>query len=250
MQEFSRFFTAQYATYTLDLEYWISNARAQGSPLLELGCGSGRVLLPLAQAGFNITGLDNDPAMLSSLNRNIPDKLRQQVSLIEGDISGFSLPDRFNLIYSPCNTFSYLPLPSAISALDCIYAHLHPEGLLLLDLPNPDFLFDSPIDPYEPVDSFLEPVSRLPVQVYADQQIHDDNCQVDVLWHYDELHPDGFVQRFDYPITYYMRLPDVLEPLLAGAGFSDIQFRGGYSSQAFTPKSHRLIASARKSSSH
>ncbi|MBN1267015.1 MAG: class I SAM-dependent methyltransferase [Anaerolineales bacterium] len=246
MQEFDRFFAAQYASYSLDLDFWRRHALRQGSPVLELGCGAGRVLLPLAQAGLDITGLDQDPAMLYRLQSLLPKELTERVSLVEANIEDFSLPQQYTFIFSPCNTFSYLPLSAAELALHNICQHLLPDGLLVLDLPNPGFLFDIPIDPSEPVDSFFEPQRGLPVQVYADQKVSPGNSQVDVLWHYDELQPDGLVKRYDYPITYYMRLPDRLEPMLQQAGFSDIRFAGGYNGQEFSRCSHRLVVFARR----
>ena len=245
MNEFDRFFAAQYDTYTLDLDFWKAHAGTEDGPRLELGCGAGRVLIPLAEAGYAITGLDNDPTMLQRLSASISERTAARVTLVEAEIEKFELTDRFTLVFSPCNTFSYLPQDSAQQALHTIRRHLFPSGLLVLDLPNPGFLLKAPIDPHEPVDSFFEPEKGLPVQVYADQDIHPGGGRVDVTWHYDELHPDGFVRRFDYPITYYMRKPDLLTSMLEEAGYTRIRFQGGYNNQELTDKSHRLIASAR-----
>jgi SAM-dependent methyltransferase len=246
MPEYDRFFAAQYADYVLDLDFFRNLALEQGSPVLELGCGPGRILLPIARAGLDITGLDQDPAMLDRLGELLTDDIVSRVSLVRASIEDFSLPVKFSFIFSPCNTFSYLPYEAAQHALQSIYQHLLPDGLMVLDLPNPGFLLDSPVDPHEPVDSFFEPQMGLPVQVYADQHISPGNTRVDVMWHYDELHPDGHVQRYDYPITYHMRLPDTLEVMLEQAGFIDIQFSGGYQGQDFSRHSHRLLTFARK----
>jgi len=246
MPEYDRFFAAQYADYALDLGFFRTLALEQGSPVLELGCGAGRVLLPIARAGVDITGLDQDPAMLDRVRELLTEDIASRVSLVRTNIEDFSLPRKFSLIFSPCNTFSYLSFEEAEHALQSIYQHLLPDGLLVLDLPNPGFLLDSPVDPHEPVDSFFEPQMGLPVQVYADQQISPGNTRVDVIWHYDELHSDGHVQRYDYPITYHMRLPDTLEVMLERAGFTGIQFSGGYHGQDFSRHSHRLLVFAQK----
>jgi len=248
MQDFDRFFEAQYTDYTLDLAFFRQAALRQGSPVLELVCGAGRVLIPIALAGVEITGLDQDAAMLRRLRSRLDPDTAGRVTLVEAAIETFSIPRLFTLVFSPCNTFSYLPQPLAEQALHSILQHLLPGGMLLLDLPNPGFLFDSPVDPHEPIDSFFEPQHGSPVQVYADQHVHPGQDQVDVLWHYDELLPDGRVQRYDYPITYHMRLPDVLEPMLQEAGFHGIRFFGGYNGQPFSSRSHRLIATASRPS--
>ncbi len=48
-----------------DVAFYIEQARKAGSPVLELGCGTGRILIPVAEAGIDIVGLDNSPAMLA-----------------------------------------------------------------------------------------------------------------------------------------------------------------------------------------
>ncbi len=57
---FPLFYHAQHQNYLEDLPFWLGLAATQGSPILELGCGSGRVLLPLALAGHRVLGIDND----------------------------------------------------------------------------------------------------------------------------------------------------------------------------------------------
>ena len=55
---------AHHNRYKEDLPFWLELAARHGDPVLELGCGSGRVLLALAQDGYQVYGLDNDPGML------------------------------------------------------------------------------------------------------------------------------------------------------------------------------------------
>src|SRR5436189_2875890 len=81
-----------------DVEFYRSLAREAGGPVLELGCGTGRVLLPIARDGSACTGLDSSEAMLEELRRkNPPDNLR----LVAGRMQSFDLgADRFALIFS------------------------------------------------------------------------------------------------------------------------------------------------------
>ncbi|NTU82301.1 MAG: class I SAM-dependent methyltransferase, partial [Chloroflexales bacterium] len=62
---FARYYDADFRDYLEDLPFYHELARRTGGPLLELMCGTGRVLLPLAEAGYSITGVDSSPAMLS-----------------------------------------------------------------------------------------------------------------------------------------------------------------------------------------
>src|SRR5215470_962310 len=95
----ARFYDAAYATLRDpcgDAEFYRDLARETGGPVLELGCGTGRVLLPIAQEGMACTGLDLSPAMLAALRRkNPPPTLR----LVEAPMQDFDLgPDRFRLV--------------------------------------------------------------------------------------------------------------------------------------------------------
>jgi ubiquinone/menaquinone biosynthesis C-methylase UbiE len=75
-----------------DLQFYVEEAEKAGAPVLELGCGTGRILLPIAKAGLNIVGLDRAPTMLALLRQKLaklnPD-VQGRVSLIEGDMRDF-----------------------------------------------------------------------------------------------------------------------------------------------------------------
>ena len=87
----------QYAgKYDLDLDFWMETARRYGDPILELACGTGRITLPLAQAGFQITGLDMSSAMLQ-MARKKAEQLKVSVEWIQADCCDFSLPSKFSL---------------------------------------------------------------------------------------------------------------------------------------------------------
>ena len=110
MPEPTNLFPLLYHTHhqhvTEDLPFWQSLARWQGDPILELGCGTGRVLLPLAEAGHTVYGIDNAPNMLSFLRQRIPPELEDHIHLFEADMTHFSIDERFRLILLPCNTYS------------------------------------------------------------------------------------------------------------------------------------------------
>src|SRR5438876_428277 len=77
--------------------------------VLELACGTGRILIPIAEAGVPITGLDLSPAMLDLARKKIaalPDATRQRINLIEGDMAAFHFDAPFNTIMIPFNSFT------------------------------------------------------------------------------------------------------------------------------------------------
>src|SRR5438132_5608848 len=134
-----------------DVAFFMSEAVNAGSPVLELGCGTGRVLIPTARAGVEIVGLDRSPGMLEECRRRLrqePEEVRARVELIQGDMCRFSLGRAFSLVTIPFRPFQHLvTVEDQLSCLDCIARHLAPEGMLILDLFNPslDALVNRPI---------------------------------------------------------------------------------------------------------
>jgi len=99
---------AHHISYNEDLLFWLELAAQNGKQALELGCGTGRVLLPLAQSGIAITGIDNDPDMLAFLRQSLPEGLQPAPRIEAADMTAFDLGQRFPLVISPCNTWSTL----------------------------------------------------------------------------------------------------------------------------------------------
>ena len=86
MNRAARFFDADYAGYLDDLPLLEAYAQRAGSPLLELGCGTGRLLIPLAEAGYRVTGVDLSPEMLRIAQMKAEAAgVADRVTLIEGD---------------------------------------------------------------------------------------------------------------------------------------------------------------------
>ena len=191
---FPTLYHAHHNQYKEDLPLWLDLAHQQGGPVLELGCGTGRVLLPLAQAGFRTVGLDNDLDMLRFLRAAQAPDLQPAPLLCAASLTDFHLAQRFPLVLLPCNTWSVLDAGQRSKALSIIRQHLSSGGIFAASLPNPDFLRDLPARSEADVDeSFVHPVTGNPVQVSSSwQRAHG---LFTVTWHYDHLLPDGAVER-------------------------------------------------------
>jgi SAM-dependent methyltransferase len=114
--------------------FWLSQAEVSNGRILELGCGTGKLSIPLAKAGFSVTGLDNSPALLqfaASKDSN--------VRWIEGDMRGFDLEDRFALIMLPSNNLCHLHTVDDFQrCMSSVKRHLLPSGALVIDVFVPD----------------------------------------------------------------------------------------------------------------
>jgi SAM-dependent methyltransferase len=117
--------------YEADLPTW-GELADESAPVLELGCGTGRVALWLARRGVAVTGLDREPALIEALrNRAAESGLEVRTEL--GDASDFGLEGRFGLVLAPMQLIQLLESPASRAAcLRAIAAHLLPGGRVAL----------------------------------------------------------------------------------------------------------------------
>lgn len=134
---------------TVDLGFYLEFAQQSGSPILELACGTGRVALPLAKAGFEVYGLDISENMLAICRRKVRAAgLEDQVHLFRADMTKFDLSNiEFNLAFIALRSFMHLLEPQEqISCLECVHKHLCYGGTLILSTiaPDPEKLSQEP----------------------------------------------------------------------------------------------------------
>jgi SAM-dependent methyltransferase len=138
----ARGFALEHAHYTRDIPFWRAAAARLGSPVLDLGCATGRVALPLARDGAEVWALDRSPAMLAELERLLeaePPEVRQRVRPVRGDLAGFRLDEAFRLVLIAMNTLQALTEPAdRLACLTAAREHLAPGGELIFDVALPD----------------------------------------------------------------------------------------------------------------
>lgn len=134
------YYDLEHADYQEDVDLYLNYARAVGSPVLELGCGTGRLLEPLARRGVEVVGVDSSPAMLARARQHLQEgSLLQQVELVEADARTLRLSRRFRLAFVALNSFAqFITRQDQRAVLAVIHQHLLPGGTLILDLPNAD----------------------------------------------------------------------------------------------------------------
>lgn len=120
-----------------DIPFYLQYTKKQGSPVLDVGAGAGRVTLALAREGFEVTALEKSPSMLGEMRRRVrslPTDIAQRVSMCEGDMTDFSMGRRFRLIIIPESFGHAMTTQKQLSTLTCIRKHLTSNGLFILDL--------------------------------------------------------------------------------------------------------------------
>src|SRR6187551_3241538 len=136
-----------------DAAFYRELARESGGPVVEVGCGTGRVLLPIAALGIPCVGVDPSPAMLAVLRAKNPPPT---VELVEGRMQTFELGGRrFPLVTAPFRVFQHLlDVEAQLAALANVRRHLAPGGAFALDVFDPKLaVLAAPDDDKEQVDA-------------------------------------------------------------------------------------------------
>ncbi|MDD5529438.1 MAG: class I SAM-dependent methyltransferase [bacterium] len=122
-----------------DIEFYLSQIDKKVHNILELGCGTGRVLIPLAKKGVNITGIDYSPAMITECLRKIKkQELTGKANAIMGNICDFKLDKTFDMIIASFRVIQALETIAELhNCLNCIKKHLSAGGFCILNVFNP-----------------------------------------------------------------------------------------------------------------
>ena len=141
-----------------DLPFYRQLVEARGGPVLELGCGTGRVTLPLARLGVEVVGLELSSEMLSfAVQKAGAEGL--ELTFARADLRSFDLERTFPLLLLPYNTLNHLLDDASLAgALQSIRRHMDDESRLVIDTfqPSPAFLGDAP-ERRRPILRFIDP---------------------------------------------------------------------------------------------
>lgn len=134
----------------VDRDFYVDLARRIGGPVLELACGTGRILLPIARQGIAIHGVDISPAMLNVLRQKLqgePKDVRELVSVVEGDMRSFRSNREYPLVIIPFRPLQHMyTVEDQVAALQTAAFHLERKGILAFNVFFPNFhLLDSGI---------------------------------------------------------------------------------------------------------
>lgn len=187
MEEYDRADATFYDYYAAglegDVQFYVEETQKSGAPVLELGCGTGRILIPIAQTGISIVGLDRAPAMLSKARQKVKRlsvETQRRIKLVEGDMREFELEQRFRLIMIPYRAFLHLLTPAdQRQALSCIREHLTDDGRLIFNIFDPS------------LDIISAHLGRLGRAMKKDSEfIHPDTGHRIVVWETRQYDPE------------------------------------------------------------
>ena len=246
--------TAYEAARQKDLDFFVDYARRTGGRTLELGCGTGRVLIPTATAGCEITGLDMSSYMLKICREKLsqqPAEVQGRVKLVQGDMTDFDTGETYSLVTTPFRPFQHLiTVDEQKTCLNCANHHLFPGGLLILDLFDPRFQRLIPDPQYmseiEDVPEMKLPGGRLFRRTNRTVGYHREQQYNDIGLIYYITHPDGRQERLvqAFPFRYFFRYEVV--HLLELCGFRVVDIFGDYDHSPLSNDSAEMIFVAEK----
>jgi SAM-dependent methyltransferase len=233
-------------SFDADVPLYLELAASAGGRVLEVACGSGRLLLPLAGAGFEVVGIDASPHMLAIARQKL-EREGVRAAVREADMRTFDVLDRgpFDLAIVAVKSFAYLTERADQQAcLERIAAHLRPGGLLAIDFLNPQPEWISAAvgsmrdDLLQRSDEHGVTVSRVESVVSTDL-----SRQVRVIRSAYEVIDDGgqvVAKRFvEWPYRFTYRFE--AEHLLERAGFDIQSVYGGYAHEPLTTSSNAIV---------
>ena len=236
-----------------DTAFYTQLATNVGGPVLELGCGTGRILLSIARAGVSITGIDGSAEMLARLGTKLeaePAEVRERVTFRRGDSSDFDLGTTFSLIIAPFRVLQHLTtLDEQLGCVMSVARHLAPGGQFVFDVFNPNFemMVQDRSSESEDTPAYSLPdgrtfrrTARVPNRSFT-QQV----SEIELIYYLTaagESEPKRYVQRFD--MSWYQRAE--LVHLLARAGLTVQDVRGDFDGSQLTDASPEQIVFAVK----
>lgn len=245
----AQLYHAHHRKYISDMGFWKEQARGK-TCLLELGCGTGRVMISLARAGHRVWGVDQDRDMLRVAREMIADQplpVQERLALIQADMTRIGLAFRFEVVIVPCNTFSGFDQNGRLNIAGEVYRLLAPGGVFSFSVPNPHLIQEPGTELEEDnlEEIFFHPRSGNPVQVSS--QVDPIKGGVIWRWHYDHLLPDGRVERSTLSTRHYYCSPDQYRDELERQGLVVTGCFGDFNYQDYSPDTPYLILTAQKS---
>lgn len=135
-------YDAIHAGQTRDVAFYVGEASRACGPVLEVGCGTGRVTFPIATAGVPVTGLDLSAPMLeiaARKKRGAPPAIRERIDFVRADARAFAFRQRFSRVFAPFRSLqAFLTVHDQLAALRSARDVLGPEGRLVFDIFTPD----------------------------------------------------------------------------------------------------------------
>lgn len=238
----------EYKRRRADVRFYQALAKEVASPVLELGCGTGRLLLPLVRDGHTVVGVDVSGAMLARCRARLarlPEPARARAELVRADFRDLDLRRRFPLVVCPFNAFMHLYTRDDVERfLAGVRRHLRPGGLFVFDVLNPDLKWLS----RDPTKRWARTRFRHPTtgerMVYTTNLVYDAPLQIAFMRIYYAPERPGAREKV-VRLTHRYFYPLELEALLHYNGFEVLAHDGGFDGETLTTDANEQVLRCR-----
>jgi SAM-dependent methyltransferase len=238
----ARLYDWEHDPFRDDVDVMVGFARRFGGPVLELACGTGRLLAPLAQAGLDVTGVDSSPAMLERARARLH-QLGLAGELHEQRVEALQLDGIFRSIIFGLDSFGLLlKRAEQLRALQTAKQHATHDGRFILDVSNGNLRGAN-----EPPEELLhdltapDPETGRPITKFALRRARPSEQLDELLLFYDEQDERGYLRRTSIELRLRWFTRNELELLLEAAGWRVEEVYGDYDLGSFGPNSPRLL---------
>ena len=229
-----------------DVEFYVDLAQASRGPVLEIGCGTGRVSLPIASAGIDVVGVDFSTSMLAKA-RERADATKDNggaVEFVQGDMRTLALGRRFPLVIIPARTL-YLALTpeEQLESLRRAAAHLAPRGALAFNLfvPDSDLISDVSEEPFS-MGETINPKTGLRCLLSAANRPDPVSQTIHSIQTVEELSDAGEVVRtVDLEVDLRYLYPSEVHVMLEQVGIVADQVFGDFEGGPLTEDSEEMV---------
>jgi SAM-dependent methyltransferase len=234
-----------------DIPYWVETARAATGPVLELACGTGRILLPIRRAGVDIEGIDSSPAMIGRLKVKA-ERAGLTVRAETADMRAFAMDRHYARIFCGFNGFAHCETTAdQLACLRSSFEHLEPGGALILHMsyPGPSYWLEPEGRAVLEHETLLAGGGKLQLWDNRTKDVVGQRQDSEVeYWELDAAERPKAVHKFSTAQRWVYRYE--LELLFAAAGFARWELLGGFDGRPLRAPDDQMIAWAFKGQAH
>ena len=241
-------------TFRGDVDWYRDKAHELGGPVLELGAGTGRIAIPIAQDGIAIHALDAHPGMLDRLRQKLADQPREvgdRVTIVQQDMRSFRLEQRFRLVIAPFRALLHnLTEDDHLACFARVREHLRPDGCFAFNVFHPSLEFMAQhAGALAGVWRWVSTIDREDggCVVRSEATRYDTVRRLAYsMLRYEDYGPDGALQRAHLHRLElsYLYSADIRR-LLMQAGFGSVTIAGGFDNRPFARDTDELVVEAR-----
>lgn len=246
-ESFARYYDLWFESMAEDIDFYLSLARGTGGPILECMCGTGRILVPLARQGFQVTGVDRSPAMLDRCTVKVDlldEETQSRIDVIQGDVRDFDAGMKFRLVVVPFNSFLHLlTTEDQERTLRNMRDHMEDNALLVMSVFNPDLRRPEGVVTHKGtrVNDEGEIITKFESQVFD-----PPGQRTEVHYFYDVSRQDKPVRRVTAAFTLRYLFHREAIDLMERCGLKVEEVYGDYSLSPFKRNSDLMVFLARR----